>query len=453
MTAVEQKSMPKVPALLFLLLLFQAFAAFWSESKLVPNIPNNIGFFELSSALLIGAVLAFFYKHNMPLRGDILITIIGVWFILAAVSIVNLFDAESYRIVLSGTQTSIFLFQLMFTLVLFNLLIIYPALFPFVLKCLFLAAALAGVWIIIAQLRAPGNYNISGPFRGRSQMGLYMLGAFWLVLFYRSWPGIPNWARWLTLPILALSLYAVAASLRQSVYSAMVVGIVGLLLSFVFLTGRRRFRLTALILLFSLMLAVLYFGGGQYVTQLSLFNREFSSLPQRLIQATATGEDTSGDSNGEPTFDEIQHQGILKAFTEHPVLGIGWAGFYHSDYSSNEIHSTPWRFLAELGIVGFTFYLVFLAILFFRAFRLFLWARGTSFEASSFILCIALVSYFVSHYYNRMFTDRPYWFVLVIVLVVEDLVRQSRVHKVEMAAEIGTIPQINAPVVLGSTPD
>lgn len=452
MTAVERTKAPKFPKILYLLLLFQAFAAFWSESKLVPNIPNNIGFFELSSALLIGVVFAFYYKHDLPLRGDPLITLIGVWFVLAAVSIVNLFDAESYRIVLSGTQASIFLFQLLFTLVLYNILTTYPELFPFLLKCMFLAAALAGIWIIIAQLRAPGNYNVSGPFRGRSQMGLYMLGAFWLVLFYRSWPGIPNWARWLTLPVLAVSLYAVAASLRQSVYSAMVVGLVGLLASFVFLTGQKRFRLSSLILLFSLMLAVLYFGGGQYVTQLNLFNREFSSLPQRLVQATATGEDTSGDDNAPPTFDEIQHQGILKAFTEHPVLGIGWAGFYHSDYSSNEIHSTPWRFLAELGIVGFTFYIVFMALLFFRAFRLFVWARGTAYEMSSFILCVALLSYFVSHYYNRMFTDRPYWFVLVIVLVVEDLLKQLKVQKADAAHETPPALQLK-PVVLASPLD
>jgi hypothetical protein len=31
----------------------------------------------------------------------------------------------------------------------------------------------------------------------------------------------------------------------------------------------------------------------------------------------------------------------------------------------------------------------------------------------------AVVSYATSHYYNRMFTDRPYWWLLVIILTFE----------------------------------
>ena len=251
-----------------------------------------------------------------------------------------------------------------------------------------------------------------------------MMGAFWIVLLYRFMPGIARWERWALYPILALVLYTIAVSLRQSIYVALIAGIAGLSLGALLVRGWRRLALGVAILFILGFSAILYLVGPENLASVTLFKRELSGVGTRVEAATDFLDYDPYDDPGGPVFDALQRMGALHAFSENPVLGIGWMGFYHSRYSptGHELHSSTLRFLAELGIVGFTLYLCFVAVLLIRAFRLVLLSRKTPYQVSAWVLFIALCTYTLSQYYNRMFTDRPYWFALVIFMAFEAII-------------------------------
>jgi hypothetical protein len=428
--------------MLFLLLLpLLAGAAFLSETRLVPFLRNNITFFEAGGALFILGTLLNYYKHKLSLKSHPLITIMLIWFLLATVSLIKLppyrFPRSAFDyILLSTSQTSIFLFQFFLTLTVYNFFVRYPAHFTFFLRSFAVALAIVGVWVVVDQYTSPGNFNAVGPFKTRSHMGIYTMGGFWILLIYLFWPKITGWERIATYPIVGLLLYAIAVSMRQSIYTAFLVGIAGLVLSFFFVQGRA--RLSAFTFAFAIIAAgaLIFFYGEQYFSQVYYFRREFLGLQSRLEEAAVI----SDDPTEYPGFDALQRAGVFRAFRENPILGIGWQGFYHSDYSptGHEVHSTPFRFLAELGLPGIFSYLVYLGLLFAGALRLFLLARRTPYQLSVLMLLLGLGTSTVSHYYNRMFTDRPYWLLLIIYLVLENMLREQQPAPAEGEAEIIT---------------
>ena len=89
-------------------------------------------------------------------------------------------------------------------------------------------------------------------------------------------------------------------------------------------------------------------------------------------------------SQGTKSFFILQREGVKQAFRNSPILGIGWGGFPKSRYSptGHEVHSTPLRFLAELGAIGLGLYLAMMGILLGGSYRLFRAMRRTPYSAS-----------------------------------------------------------------------
>jgi hypothetical protein len=426
----------KVPGVFLFLLVIQVVSMYWSETDLLPIIRYNIGLFELNAVLISLLMFAYFLKRSIPIHFHPLIIVLGLWFVITLLSLIY---ARPGTYIISVAAVVITLFQFVFTVVFFNLLFHFRAGLPFILRWITIAAALAALWVLLDQLSDPGNYSAAGPFRGRSHVGIYMMGSFWIILIYRFWPGIKLWEKVLTYPAMALVLYGVAASLRQSVYTAMVVGAVGLTFSFVILSGWERFKITQVMLLLGGFTVALFLMGGQYLASLTLFQREAVGLESRLSMAFATEEDPEFDES----FDAGQRKGALQAFFDHPILGIGWMGFYRSPYSptGHELHSSTLRFVAELGIFGIAIYISLLYIVFSRSVWLFLLARKTPYQISAFILLAGFAAEAISHYYNRMFTDRPYWFMLVILLAFEAYMKSV----VEAEPKAAVVPAADVP--------
>jgi hypothetical protein len=424
MIMVQVNKVPKIPAemkvpgLFLFLLAIQAISTYWSETDLIPLIRYNVGIFEVNAAILSILTFAYFLKHSVPVHSHPLIMVLGFWFVATLLSLVY---ARGDTFIISVAAVVITLFQFVFTLVFFNILSHFRSALPFILRWIMIAATLAALWVLIDQLSQPGNYSAAGPFRGRSHVGIYMMGSFWMILMFRFWPGIKLWEKVLTYPAMALVLYGVAASLRQSVYTAMIVGVVGLTFSFVILRGWERFKISQVMLLMIGVIAALFLIGGQYLSSLALFQREAIGLESRLSIAFAS----EGDPEFDESFDAKQRKGAIQAFFDHPVLGIGWMGFYHSPYSptGHELHSSTLRFVAELGIFGIIIYASILFLVFSRSIRLFLMARKTPYQIPAYIMLVGFTAEAISHYYNRMFTDRPYWFMLVVLLTFEAYVR------------------------------
>jgi O-antigen ligase len=267
------------------------------------------------------------------------------------------------------------------------------------------------------------------------------MGAFWIVLIYHFWHGLGRLERLATYIVLALSLYCVATSLRQSVYVALFVGVIGLCAGILLGTGRNRLKSLGPPVFAALVVLVLLSGSFNSLAPIPLFQREFGDLGAKVQRSIYTADDE--EVGNSPSFAVLQREGALRAFSENPILGIGWGAFYRSDYSptGHELHSSLWRFPAELGIVGVILYLALLGILFVRGVRLFLIARGTPFEMPALVTLVALLSYLVSHSYNRMFTDRPYWWMLVIFMAFDVYLEHAVVrHSRKVDAKVPPLP-------------
>ena len=401
----------RVPVFLLVLLAAQTFAAFLSETKFIPSIKNNVGVFEVNAVVLIGAALVYYYKHRLPVRLHPIFAIMSVWLLAASLS---LFQLPPDRLEFGVTAVIILMFQLVFTVVLHNLLSLHQTHLIFLLRCVACSLAVIGLWVLVDQMTSSGDINAAGPFRNRTHMGIYMYSAFWMVVFYLFWPGVSRGERWGLSAILALTLYAVAVSGRQSIYIAFIVGLAGLVLSFVITSGRERFKIGRAVMLVACLVGIFFLGASPYLRQLDFFRAEAATVGEKLERATANGD----SSEGAEDFVALQRAGALRAFYDHPFLGIGWGGFYRSEYSptGDEMHSTPLRFLAELGLAGVTIYLSLMGYLLIGALRLFLRARKTSLQFPAWVLWVAFCSLSVSQYYNRMFTDRAYWLLLVAFL-------------------------------------
>jgi O-antigen ligase len=141
-------------------------------------------------------------------------------------------------------------------------------------------------------------------------------------------------------------------------------------------------------------------------------------------------------SVGDENFVALQRKGVLQAFNEHPLFGIGWGGFWESRYSptGHEVHSTPLRFLAELGLVGVALYGTFVILLLTTTARLSALMRRSPYGASYLALAVALWSLCVSYTYNRHLTERTFWLLLAVLFTLEAFARRWQAAQRRAAA-------------------
>jgi hypothetical protein len=169
--------------------------------------------------------------------------------------------------------------------------------------------------------------------------------------------------------------------------------------------------------------------GSQYIPQLDFFKERIELIDDRLALAAGTDENIEDSDN----FILLQREGMFRAVADHPFLGIGWGGFFESEYSptGHEMHSTPQRFLTELGFIGFGFYLIYNLYLWFASVRLFFRVRDTKFQMPALIFMVAIWSLSISWAYNRSVTERTYWLLIILFISFEtfinhDLVKQQK---------------------------
>lgn len=442
---MESRVVPeRLPRILYALLALEALSAFLSESRFIPDIRNNIGAFELTAIVLFTATFIYYFKYDLPLRFHPLFAVFFIWLFAAALS---LFHYLSPRIDVGVISVLILIFQFGFIVALFNLLTLRHDLVLFVLRAFAIAIVIIGLMVLLDQITSRGSLDAAGPFRNRSGMGIYMMGAFWILLLYRLWPGTKPWEHWLTYPAMALVLYALAASLRQSVYVAMIVGGVGLALALLLASGWGRVKALTAILIGIVFVGLLFTYGGKYLTSLAIFNREFVALTPAL-GLSDEDDDTESEKRD---FRVAQLRAAFIAMGDHPLLGIGWGAFYGYQYAPtrNEMHSTPLRFVAELGVTGLLLYVAFMSIIMLRAIRLLWYAWRTPYRLVAFVFLVGMISYATSHYYNRMFTDRPYWWFLVIFMASE-VVILNLVTNAQAAAKSTVKPGLVAGARVGS---
>ena len=403
----------EIPTGLKWLLAAMVFSAFLSGVKLVPGIGTNIGPFEICALLLIAYV--FFHPGNRD-RIELhavskILLLITVWAALSQLVI----RPENTRTGL--IQTMILANLFLVTTVLYNVARRYRVSPERLLTLITLAVLVVGPWVAYSGISSGGNIQAAGPFRNRAHVATYMLTSFWMVVIFLLLPAVRKRLRLAGYIAAASGLYAVAVSGRRSVYLSLFLGLLGISLAFVLARRGKRLRIFTTALFAVVFIGLFYAYGARLFPQASFFQSRVSSVGIRVKAFVAPSRTTQAEDN----FYLLQRHGVMQAFYDSPVIGIGWGGFVRSVYSptGHEVHSTPLRFLAELGIVGLLLYCLLLGNLLFGSIRLFLRMRRTAYSASYLALAVATWSLSVSYVYNRHITERTFWLFLGVFLTMQ----------------------------------
>jgi hypothetical protein len=406
----------KRPPFLFLLLVAGlGFSAFFTGTTLIPSIANNIGPFEAIVLALFIILFIYFLRNRLLVQFHFTITMLFLIVVVAVLSLPNLSDRIDWGV----TQLALLVYNALLVLILFNLLIQFPQLIKNLLRFVVLGAFVAGFLVIYEGIALDATIGTGGPFRNRSHVGIYMVTAFWLILLYFYWPGVSKFERIAAIGAIFVVLYGIAVSGRRSVYLSLFVGLALLTMSFIILRGKGRFKLPISVIVAGGILLVMAQIGPRYVPQLAFFTERIALIDDRLALAVGTGDEIEDSDN----FIVLQRGGMFAAVGDHPLIGIGWGGFFDSEYSptGHEMHSTPQRFLAELGIIGFSFYVLYNIYLGVGSARLFWRSRHTQYQLPALIFMVAIWSLSISWAYNRSVTERTYWLLIILFISVERL--------------------------------
>lgn len=435
----------RAPLVFYLALAGLAFSAFLTGTKLLPFLANNVGLFEfliMGLGLVLGVYL---FRNDIPIRFNWIIGILGA---IAFVGLVSQLKVPPERLSITFVQGLILFALLLFAVLTYNLFVLDPDALVFFLRCLAYAGAAIGVWLFVDQFRSGGDINAAGPFRNRAHAGIYMLSGFWFMVIYLFLPNRSWIDRLLLYPPLGFALYGVAVSGRRSVYIAFIVGLIALGLGLFLLRGTARIKSMVVPLLIVVVASGLYFWGSYYFPQLRFFQARVAMVQTRVqIFYSAYSDLSDADVEDSDDFITLQRKGGLQAFSEHPLLGIGYGGFFRSEYSptGHEMHSTPLKFLAETGLVGFLLYLALMGVLVGTSVKTFLAARGGPYQISALVLLIAVAAGAVSWIYNRQMTDRTFWILLVCISGFPLLLRAGRGSEQAAAGSAVAMETSNVP--------
>ncbi len=402
---------------------------------LVPGVANNIGPFEVGVGLFVIISLAYFLRHRLPVYSHFLVLVLVCLVLLAAINLFKMND----RPFIGLTQWLLLVYALALLLTFYNWLVQYPDLLRYLLRFLAYTAVGAALWVAIDGLLAGGDINAAGPFRNRVHVGIYMAASFWIILLYISYPDVSVREGGFLYLCLPLVLYGAAISGRRSIYLALMAGFFLLGLGFLYSFRHSYRRIMPAFLLSIGFLALLYFGEGTPLLPNAFFFQERVGTIEDRLRAVAGDEEVIADDEN---FILLQRHGMWAALQDHPLTGIGWGAFSTSPYSltGHEMHSTPQRFLAELGVIGFTLYLVLTSYLLLGSLRLFWRARETPYILSALVLLIALWSMHISWAYNRSVTDRLYWLLLIILMGFEIHILGLPQHRKRQVGKVASSP-------------
>ncbi len=385
--------------------------AFVTKVNLIPGMVQNIGPFEFLGAVMFGVFLASPARRRVNPRHPLIATMAILLVMAAASQVVLPPNRAKYGMV----QVAVLAFLLAYLTIFSGLTRRHRLLMNALVPVIVLAALAAGAVIVSQGVDA--GIEEAGIFRGRAHMATYMLTSFWLCLIGFFWPLSPRWVRLAAIPGLAFALYCVAISGRRSAYLALFAGLAALGASVLVAQKGKRLRwLVAATVSFGVLIGM-YSVGSNFSRRTAFFQARVHLVDDRLRSFLGTDDGPEVENS----FYALQRQGVRAALLTSPLIGIGWGGFAGSEYSptGHEIHSTPLRFLAELGVVGFALYLAFMGFLLAGSARLFLTMRASPYGNAYLALAIAIWSMSISYVYNRHITERTFWIFLAVYLAME----------------------------------
>lgn len=295
---------------------------------------------------------------------------------------------------------------------------------------------LLGVWEIVAlfasiphlfQFGGEGNYRIALTFRNNGQLGAYCLVTTFVIMAYSALPGISRKRQFVAYMTAGLGLLVLFFSSKRSAIMGLGVGLTAV----AYYAGQRN-RISRKLVLLPLFALVIFLGAINY----SEGFRDFASWRADTLEGQIY----------ERKFVRTNWGGALSAFSEHPFVGVGYGGFQGSVYDEthSEVHSTPLRVLAELGILGSLPFLVFQLLQLWAGVKVTSNRPRTIWGDAGGFLVAGLIAIFVSQTYHLHYRNREYWVMLALLAVI------VRLHQRSLAMGRATMNRLvqRAPAVL-----
>ncbi|HOX06118.1 MAG TPA: hypothetical protein PK280_06930 [Planctomycetota bacterium] len=265
----------------------------------------------------------------------------------------------------------------------------------------------AGVLTRGAPILFPSKdpHRVMATFRRPPQLAVYALATFFMAIAYSTMGGMTARKRWLLRLLAMVMVILIIFTSRRSVLVALVVG-----MGLVIIMRTPRFSRA---LVFALLFMAALSAAHEMVKTSPALTDFFGHRLRILV---------SGDALDHP-FLRANVEDAMNAFSEHPLLGIGYGTFSESEYAStgNEVHSTVLRVLGECGLAGFIVYLVLTVCIFVLAYRNIRLADQSPWQDFARMVLPALFALHVSYLYNRCFRDRTYWLIIALVIALHRL--------------------------------
>ncbi len=278
--------------------------------------------------------------------------------------------------------------------------------------------AVVGLWDVAAVVTravpmlfpCKDPHRVMATFRRPPQLAVYALTTFFGAIAYSALGGMSARKRWFLHALAMAMVVLIIFTSRRSVLAALIVGM-GLVIIM------RTPRLSRALIFATLFVAALSVAH-ELVSQ-SPALEEFFGQRLRILY--------SGEALDHP-FLRANVNDALTAFSEHPLMGIGYGTFSESEYAStgNEVHSSVLRVLGECGLVGTIVFVALTVCLFILAYRNVRLSQGSPWQDVARMILPALFALHVSYMYNRCFRDRTYWMMIALVVALHRLLLARR---------------------------
>lgn len=352
---------------------------------LLPIVPNialgvRVAYADIVFILmLVTYVLIFGYRIKIPT-----VDLFYIYFLYLLWCLFSIFN--SGLIEQSFIEFIIYLFTFMIFLLFTSIYFTDKDVVNRILDCFviisFVHAVFGLILFILNLLSGEATRGLYYTFNNTGQAGVYYLFSFYIYTIKTVVNPIKN--RNIHRLIFFIFIIAIILTFKRS---AIISLILFLLITYIYFNKNRVMTLLYLMIYTSVFIILLCFLYNNFEVIRYIIERKFT---------------LDGDINNNFIIDTISDG--LKAFYDHPILGVGVGGVYKV-YSEYEIHNGYLKILANTGLVGFFILTIFLS-------RLLYLTNIINVKDIKVIFFAIIFSLLIVSGYTYIFRKREFWILL-----------------------------------------
>ena len=139
-------------------------------------------------------------------------------------------------------------------------------------------------------------------------------------------------------------------------------------------------------------------------------------LKNRIVYRVESRLTNRESGTQEADFIFTNFNDAIHAFSDNPITGSGLGAFIHN-YSEFEVHGTYLKMIGETGIVGSTFYAVFMCFLIYMIIKILVIKKQSNYSFFKYLLPF-IIANLVSWSYNHHLRKKEFWILYAIIFIV-----------------------------------